>query len=357
MEIANIETPALVVDLDLMDRNLSVMKEWLSGKRVRLRAHFKTPKATAIAWREIEYGASGVCCQTLSEAEVAANAGIRDILITNEIVQESKIAKMINLLNFSDVKCLVDDLANAKLISSYAERRGKKFGVLVEVDVGMGRCGVQPREAIHLAREVSSLKGLEFKGVQAYDGHLQMAEHTIGKEKKMEEVRKVVETIKWLREDFEQAGIGVEIVSGAGTGTYRYEYQVLDEVQAGSYALMDWRYRVSAPEFDMAATVLARVISVPSEERAVIDCGMKACSTDGGMPKVKGMEDVGCKISSEEHGLLDLSKGRTRVRVQDVVELYPAHICTTVNLHDRFYVVRKGEVVATWPINARDRTV
>ncbi|MGQ9781531.1 MAG: DSD1 family PLP-dependent enzyme [Nitrososphaeria archaeon] len=357
MEISDIDTPALILDLDIMDKNLSVMKDWLSGKRTRLRAHFKTPKATVIAWREIEYGASGVCCQTLSEAEVVANAGIRDILITNQIVQETKIAKMIDLLEFSDVKCLVDNLMNAKTISSLAESRNKKIGVLVEVDVGMNRCGVQPSEALSLAKAVSSLKGLEFKGIQAYDGHLQMAEHTMGREKKMDGVRKVVETIKQLREDFEKADLSPEIVSGAGTGTYRYEYNVLDEVQAGSYALMDWRYKVSAPEFDMATTILTRVISIPSEHKAIIDCGMKACSTDSAMPKVKGMEDIECKISSEEHGLLDLSRSKSRIRLADAIELYPAHICTTVNLHNRYYVVRRGELVAVWPINARDRIV
>ena len=357
MKITDIETPALIVDLEIMDRNLTVMKEWLSGKKTYLRAHFKTPKSTAIARREIEYGASGVCCQTLSEAEVLANSGIREVLITNQIVQESKILKMINLLNFSDVKCLIDNLENAKLISSLAERKQKQMGVLIEVNVGMNRCGIEPREALNLARAISSLRGLKFKGVQAYDGHLQMAEHTIGKEKKMEQVQKVVEVIRTVREDFEKAGLSLEIVSGAGTGTYKYEYPVLDEIQAGSYALMDWKYKVSAPEFDMAATVLSRVISTPTENRVVVDCGTKACSTDSGMPLVKGMEDVRCDIRSDEHGVLNLGPNANKVKVGDIVELYPSHICTTVNLHDKFYVIRKGEVEAIWPINARSRFV
>lgn len=357
MKITDIETPALIVDLDIMDKNLTVMKEWLSGKKTHLRAHFKTPKSTAIARREIEYGASGVCCQTLSEAQICANAGIKEILLTNQIVQESKILKMLNLLTFSDVKCLIDNLENAKLISSLAEKKKRRMGVLIEVNVGMNRCGIEPEEALSLAKAISALEGLEFKGIQAYDGHLQMAEHTIGKDRKMEEVRKVIEIIKKTREDFDHAGLPSEIISGAGTGTYKYEYDVLDEIQAGSFALMDWRYKVSAPEFDMATTILTTVISTPSSDRAIIDCGTKACSSDSGMPIVKGMEGVECKVSSDEHGVLKVNSHNSRFKVGDTLELYPSHICTTVNLHDKFYVVRKGEVEAIWPIDARSRFV
>jgi D-serine deaminase-like pyridoxal phosphate-dependent protein len=355
LKITDIETPALIIDLDLMEKNLTVMKEWLSGKKTKLRSHFKTPKSTAVAWRELQYGASGVCCQTLSEAEVLVNAGVHEILLTNQIVQESKIQKMINLMNFSEITCLVDDIENTGLISLSAERKNKQMGVLIEVNVGMNRCGVEPSEALNLAKVISSLKGVKLKGIQAYDGHLQMAEFTIGKDKKMEEVKKVIEQIKILREDFEHAGIDLEVVSGAGTGTYKYEFNVLDEVQAGSYALMDWRYKVAAPEFDIAVTVLSRVISISSTGRVVVDCGTKACSTDSGMPQVKGSEDVECRISSDEHGVLNPGATKNKFRIGDMVELYPSHICTTVNLHDKFYVIRNGEIEAIWLINARSR--
>jgi D-serine deaminase-like pyridoxal phosphate-dependent protein len=355
LKITDIETPALIIDLDIMEKNLTVMKEWLLGKKTKLKAHFKTPKSTAVAWRELQYGASGVCCQTLNEAEVLVNAGVREILLTNQIVQESKIQKMINLLNFSEIKCLVDDIENIRLISRSSERKNKQMDVLIEVNVGMNRCGVEPSEALNLAKVISLLKGVRLKGIQAYDGHLQMAEHTIGKDKKMKEVKKVIDKIKVLREDFEHAGIYLEVVSGAGTGTYKYEFNVLDEVQAGSYALMDWRYKVAAPEFDMAATVLSRVISISSTGRVVVDCGTKACSTDSGMPLVKGSEHVECHVSSDEHGVLNLGATKNKFRIGDMVELYPSHICTTVNLHDKFYAIRNGEIEAIWPINARSR--
>ncbi len=354
MDYHEIETPALILEADVMGHNMKVMREWLYGKNVRLRPHFKTPKTPIIAWQQIRNGALGVCAQKLGETEVLVNAGIEDILLTNQIVDENKILKLVNMRKYSDIKVVVDNVANIRDLSKHASRKKVEIGVLVEINVGMNRCGIDdPREALSVAKTVNESEGLVFKGLQCYSGHLQMADLKIGREKKIEGCKKVCQKINETRELFDNEGLHPEIISGAGTGTYKYEYEVLDEIQAGSYIFMDVGYNKVAPEFSISLTLLATVISTPSKNRAIIDAGLKAISTDNGMPVLKDIKGVECLISSEEHGVLIVNDQSTQFNIGDKVELYPSHCDTTVNLHDAYNVVRDGELEAVWPISAR----
>ena len=358
MKVEEIETPALLIDLDLMEKNLRTMREWLAGKDVKLRAHFKTPKTPIIAWKEIEYGAIGVCAQKLGETDVLVQAGIKDILITNQIVDPAKIERMIDLQKHSKIQVIVDNPINAKCLSEAALRKETKLGVFVEVDVGGRRCGVQPgRDTVELVRQISNMPGIVFKGLQCYAGYLQMGEHRIGYEKKMEEIKRVGERIDMTKDAIEDAGFNVETVTGAGTGTHRYEYQRYDEIQPGSYVLMDATYKPCAPWFEIALTILATVTSTPEPNRVVLDSGAKSVSTDYGPPSLKGFQNAKCTVPSDEHGMIHFNASEHSFSLGQKVELYASHLDTTINLHDRFYAIRGGEVEAVWPILARGKFV
>jgi D-serine deaminase-like pyridoxal phosphate-dependent protein len=358
LKVEEIETPALLIDLDLMEKNLRTMREWLADKKVKLRAHFKTPKTPIIAWKEIEYGAMGVCAQKLGEAEVLVQAGIKDILITNQIVDPAKIERMMNLQKHARIQVIIDNPLNAKCLSETALSKNTRLDVLVEVDVGGRRCGVRPGEATaDLVKQISGMPGVEFRGLQCYAGYLQMAEHRIGFEKKMEELGKVAERIHVTKDTVEDAGFSIETISGAGTGTHRYEYQHYDEIQAGSYVLMDARYKPCAPWFEIALTILATVTSTPEPGRVVLDAGGKSVSTDYGPPSPKNLQNAKCTIPSDEHGMIHFQESEHRFRIGQKVELYPSHLDTTINLHDKFYAIRDGEVEAVWPVLARGKFV
>jgi len=358
LKTENIETPALLIDLNLMEKNLRTMKEWLAGKNLRLRSHFKTPKTPIIAWKEIEYGAMGVCAQKVGEAEVLVQAGIKDILITNQIVDPVKIERMINLQRYSKIQVIVDNPVNVKCLSETALKKNTKLGVFVEVDVGGKRCGVQPgKETVELVRQISKMQGVEFKGLQCYAGYLQMAEHKIGFEKKMEEIKKVTERVDTTKVEIEDAGFDVETVTGAGTGTHRYEYEHYDEIQPGSYVLMDASYKPCAPWFDIALTLLATITSTPEPNRVVFDAGGKSISTDYGPPSLKDFKNTKCTIPSDEHGMIHFNESENHFDIGEKIEIYPSHLDTTINLHDKFYAVRNREVEAVWPILARGKFV
>jgi len=356
MEKREIDTPALVIDLDLVEKNLKTLADFLRGKKAVARPHFKTPKTPIVAWRQIDLGAKGVCAQKLGEVEVLANAGVRDILLTNEIAGETKIKRLVNMVRHSpDLKVCVDSLENASAISTAASNAGLKTGVLVELRVG-GRCGIQPREpAVELAKEVNKLKGLEFKGIQAYAGPLNLIDQREGMEKKLSGCREVNEAVAATRDLMTDAGLNVEIVSGAGTGTYRLQHEYYTEVQPGSYVFMDWRYKISAPEFENALTVLSTVVSKPQADQAIIDSGWKTMSADGGPAKVKERDDIKYEFSGDEHGRLTLPRS-SDAKIGEKVELIPSHVCTTVNLYDKLFACRKDTVEAVWKIAARGRS-
>ena len=347
-----IDTPALLLDLDKLEANIARMAAYFADRPAALRPHTKTHKCPIIAHKQIEAGAIGVTCAKLDEAEVMALAGIKDILIANQIVGRRKIERLMGLAAWTEVMVAVDDARNVADLSAAATSRGVSLRVLVEVDVGMGRCGVEPGEpAVALARQVASSPGLVFEGLMGYEGHAVLRPTF---EERKEKAEAAMALLVGAKEQVEAAGLEVRIVSGGGTGTYNISgaYPGVTEIQAGSYATMDVRYRDCGVDFECALTCLATVISTPRPGVAITDAGMKALTPEFGMPEVVGREGIVVTKLSEEHGALKLADG-VSLRPGDKIELIPSHGCTTINLHDEFYALRDGIVEAIWPIGAR----
>jgi len=350
-----IDTPALLIDLDAMEFNLRAMAEFFEESTARLRPHFKTHKTPVIAHQQLEAGAIGITCAKLSEAEVLVASGVKDILIANQIVGSIKISRLADLAHHTRLIVAVDQEDNIRQLSASMQEAGSAIRVLVEVDVGLGRCGVHTNEeALHLAGIVSTSPGLEFSGLLGYEGQavfiVDRAERVEAVEKAM---GKLVEAANWIR----KADLPCEIVSAGGTGTYDItgRFPGVTEVEAGSYVLMDTRYRQLDLPFRCALTLLATVISVPMPGRAVIDAGKKALSVEHGLPEVVGFEGIRLVNLHEEHGLIEVEPQRTELVPGQKIELLPSHVCTTVNLHDQFYALREGRLEAMWPIEGRGK--
>jgi D-serine deaminase-like pyridoxal phosphate-dependent protein len=347
----DIDTPALLIDLDLMEENLRRMAAFFADRPSALRPHTKTHKCPALAHKQLEAGAAGICCAKLGEAEVMADAGISDILIANEVVGPRKMDRLMQLAWRADVMVEVDDAENVEDLSAAAVAHGVRPRVLVEVNIGHNRCGVEPGEAaLALARKVAGSAGLRFAGLAGYEGHLVLVKDRAQRE---EGCRLAMQRLLGSRELIEHDGIPVGIVSAGGTGTYDITgaWPGVTEVQAGSYVLMDTSYRQLDLGFGCALSVLSTIMSVPANGRAVADAGMKAMSCEFGEPGVKDRADVRVGHLSEEHTILDLD--RPGLRLGEKVEFIPSHVCTTVNLHTEFYGIRKGKVECVWEIAGR----
>ena len=351
-----IETPALLIDLDALRRNISKMADYFSKVDASLRPHAKTHKTPLIAHEQIKAGAIGVCCQKLGEAEVMVASGVNDVLITNQVVSPSKIRRLVGLSDLGNVTVAVDDLEVAKATSETAARKGAKQNVVIEVDVGINRCGVEPgKPTVEFAEKILRLKGLNLIGLLGYEGpFFNIPDFAKRKEAANARNRLLVET----RELLEDAGVDIEVVSAGSTGTYNItgEYPGITEVEAGSYVFMDTTYRkLEGLDFECALTLLTTVISRPRSYRAVVDAGLKEISQEFGMPEVKGVEGITLQSLCEEHGILKLDKSDLDLGVGDKIELIPSHCCTTVNLHGRYYCLRNGVVEAVWDIAARGK--
>jgi len=358
-EQAALDTPALLIDLDTMENNLRTMAGFFKDSHVKLRPHAKTHKSPVIAHKQLALGAVGITCAKLGEAEVMAEAGVPDILIANQIVGAVKIARLVALAHHARITVAVDDPANLRAIATAAEAHGVEIGVLVEVNTGMNRCGVEPGEAaVSLAALAADLPGLRFRGIQAYEGHLVNTEDEGARRAAVEAA---MAPIRETRAMLEARGLPVEIVSGGGTGTFALTGALpfFDEVQAGSYVFMDAKYetiRGVGDRFKPALTVLATVVSRPTADRAVLDLGRKAIGTDHGTPYLKAYRhDAEFKGFSEEHTTLSISGAARDLRPGDTVEIVPGHGCTTVNLYDRYHAMRGGVVEAIWPVAGRGR--
>jgi D-serine deaminase-like pyridoxal phosphate-dependent protein len=344
--IGSIATPALVVDLDLLEQNLGRMAAYFAGRPCKLRPHFKSHKCVELARRQLAAGAcTGITCAKLAEAEQLAAGGIQDILIANQVVGADKARRLAALKGRGTVRCAVDSLENARLLSGVATESGVRIPVLLEVDIGMKRCGVPPgAPALALARELSRLPGLRFDGLQAYEGHVvDLPDPDERRRRAGAAVALVIET----RRALERAGIPVALVSGGGTGTYDItgDLEGIDEVQCGSYALMDWMYARVRTEFVVARWILATIVS-SHPGYAVADVGAKGLGCEWGKPLVAGHPEATARSVSEEHTTFD----GLRADVGDPVRLIPSHGCTTQNLYRRMWIVRGGTVVDRWDI-------
>lgn len=366
MRLAEVDTPALLIDLDAFERNLRAMAGNVSAAGVRIRPHAKTHKCAIIARRQTALGAVGVCCQKVSEARALVQAGVTDVLVSNQVVGRRKIAGLVGLAREAKVGVCVDDAGNAVEIGEAAAAAGVGIDVLVEIDVGAGRCGVAPGdEALALARRVASIDGLRFAGLQAYHGS---AQHIRDYAERRRAIETAAAMARGVVESLAREGIRCETVAGAGTGTWQFEAAsgVYNELQAGSYVFMDVDYAKNLDEsglpftaFEHALFVYATVMSRPARERAVLDAGLKAFATDCGMPRLADVESAAVLDASDEHAVLDLTASvdpttsNADFAVGDKVRLIPGHCDPTVNLHDWYVCVRGDRVEALWPIVAR----
>jgi D-serine deaminase-like pyridoxal phosphate-dependent protein len=352
--MTNLDTPCLLVDLDALEGNLQLMSSYFATRHAKLRPHFKSHKCTTLAKMQLAAGAIGITCAKLGEAEALANAGIKNILIANQIVGPIKIARLVELAKRAEPIIAADNIDNLRMISQAAQKAGVTIGVLIEVDIGMGRCGVAPgTPALELAKLIANLPGIKFLGLQGYEGHaVDLRDATERVEKTRIAIKQLVDTRRLI----ECSGIKIQIVSGGGTGTYDIngETDGIDELQAGSYALMDWWYTDIRPEFRQTMSILVTVISRPRPNIAIIDVGRKGCGAEWGPPRVKNMP--GARIpsfNSEEHATIQLPDDATdKIKVGDKLEIIPSHGCTTSNLYRQFVVHRNGALVDRWAIEA-----
>ena len=355
----DIVTPALVVDLEAYERNLNLMARTVKAAGLRLRPHAKTHKSPEIALDQIERGAVGACCQKLSEAEVLAEGGVTDILIANQVVGAVKAVRAADLARKVKLTLCVDHPDNIAELSTAAQTLGATLGVLVEIDVGNGRCGVAPGgSAVRLAQQVAAAPGLRFDGLQAYHGR---AQHIRSFTERRQAVRSAAEATMHTIEALEAAGLSCAVVTGGGTGSLLHDIEagVLTELQAGSYVFMDADYGRNLDQggraetrFENALFVLASVMSNPRPERAVLDAGLKALAMDSGPPLLKGVDGAAYTGASDEHGVLELKDAAVLSYGQRVL-LIPGHCDPTVNLYDWYVGIRGNRVEKVWPVAAR----
>ncbi len=349
--LAEVDTPALVLDLDAFERNLSILREALKGRKVRVRPHAKTHKSADIAKRQIADGAVGVCCQKVSEAQALVEGGVQDILVSNEVVGAAKIARLAAIAGKARIGVCVDDLANLREIGA----TGARLDVYVELEVGMKRCGIPPGPAaVALVQEIARFPSLRFAGLHAYHGR---AQHM----RTMEERRKVIaaasQKILEMKAMLKDAGIACPLVTGAGSGTFMFEVEsgTWDEIQPGSYVFMDADYARNEwlpplPRFEHALFVLSTLMSRPSDAMGIVDCGLKGSSVDSGMPAVWQRPGLEYTHASDEHGWVE---GSAVPPLGEKILLVPGHCDPTVNMYEWYVCVRKGVVEALWPVSAR----
>jgi D-serine deaminase-like pyridoxal phosphate-dependent protein len=359
--IEDIETPALILDLDLLEENIRVMAEFFKGRKARLRPHFKTCKCPNVAHLQLAAGAKGITCAKAGEAEVLVNAGVRDILVANQVVDTDKIYRLACMARAgTKITVAVDRVENVDSLSAVARAVGSTLYVLVEIDVGMSRCGVgSEKEALELALRIGRAGGLVFEGIQAYEGHLvydTLQPTRLTDAVKREGVRKMEEKVGGIKKYLEAHRIPVKEISGGGTGTYHItgDDTIWTEIQAGSYVFMDNVYSRAGLPFRNSLSVLTTVIHKRSGA-AVTDAGLKVCTIDHGLPSIKDRPELKITGLSEEHGLI--SDPQDELQYLQKIEYIPSHCCTTVNLHDQYCCVRGGWLEAVWPISGRGKSL
>jgi D-serine deaminase-like pyridoxal phosphate-dependent protein len=350
-ERTDLTTPALILDLDVARSNIERMAERMRELPAELRPHIKVHKSARLARMQVEAGAIGVTAATVWEAIAMARGGVDDILIANQVVGDRHIAALTELARTARVMVAVDDAANVKRLGQAAVQAGSRLGVLVEVDTGMGRCGVRtPAAARELAEVAGATDGLDFRGVSGYEGHCMLEPDT---DVRVREAGAAAGRLLAAVDAIGTAGIGCEIVSAGGTGTYYLTgaHTGITEIQAGSYAVMDAFHESLVPGgFEIALTVLATVISRQGDQ-VVLDAGRKAIGIDNMLPRLAGADSEPLFVHEEHSGFA--VPDDSSLRVGDRVELQSGYAPTTANLHDVYHVVERGVVTDLWPLEAR----
>jgi D-serine deaminase-like pyridoxal phosphate-dependent protein len=359
LELEELDTPALVVDLDVLEKNILTMKEFLLGGNAGIRPHAKTHKTPAIAKIQLEAGAVGITCAKLGEAEALAEDGINDILIANEVVGKEKVRRLSELARHCRVTVAVDCRANIEELNRAAVEAGVTIGAIVEMDVGNHRAGARSiQEAVSLAEALSWSAGLRYRGVMGYEGH---AVFIPSLEERRREAEKAYRILLDLVSRLISKGLAPEIVSTGGTGTFMFAGRTpgITDIQAGSYIFMDQRYRtVEGLPFEQSLFVLSTVMSCPEPGVYIVDAGTKSMSSEFGLVSALPGSGLRVKGMSEEHvTLVSRDEGASgALNVGSKVLLVPSHCCTTVNLHDFIYGFRGRNVKMRWRVAGRGRS-
>jgi D-serine deaminase-like pyridoxal phosphate-dependent protein len=344
MKLEQIKTPALIVDLDGMESNLHGMADFFRERACKLRPHFKNHKTPLLAWKQIRAGAIGMTCATLREAEILVEHGVPSILIANELAGQEKPERLAELSRHASVMVCVDNRHSVRDLAAAQQSRNSRIEVLVDVNIGLNRCGVAPGDAaLELARYARD-HGLTVRGVMGYDGHLQGVKPSPERDEVVRQGSKaIVESAALL----ESAGIAAPIRSTGGTGTYYVsgDYPGITEIQAGSYLLMDNMYLARGSSFQRSLTVLATVISTREPNHAVLDSGVKAVSGERGLPTLKDVPGAKLTALHAEHALVELDPQLSGpLSPGQKVELWVHYSDATVNLHSLMYGVRHGQI-------------
>ncbi len=361
MKLDDVDTPALLLDLDAFEGNLDRMAAAVDGAPVRLRAHSKSHKCAVIGLQQMARGAVGLCCQKVGEAEAMIAGGVDNVLISNQIVGRSKLLRLAALSKQAGwLGVCVDNAENVTQLDEAAGAMDAHVTVLVEIDNGAGRCGVPPGDpALALAKQIDIATNLVFGGLQAYQG---AAQHIRDHGEREAAIASAVDLTRQTVDLLAANGLSCEIVGGAGTGTFQFEMAggVHNELQAGSYVFMDADYGRNLKEdggffddFENSLFVYATVMSLPGDDRAVVDAGLKSLAMDSGPPAVADLKGVDYSRPSDEHGQLNFTDTNIRLSLGDKVRLIPGHCDPTVNLYDWYVCYRGDRVEALWPIVAR----
>lgn len=359
MALADVDTPALLLDMDAFEHNLDRLDESLAGFKLRVRPHAKSHKCPEIALRQMGRGAVGVCCQKVSEAEAMVEGGVMNVMVSNQVVGATKLARLAALARRARVSVCVDDPQNVADLDAAARIAGVNIDVLIEINVGANRCGVEPGQpVVDLANRIAGAKQLRLVGLQAYQG---AAQHLRTPAERKAAIAKAAQQVRTTLELLHEYGFHPEIIAGAGTGTYLNEAGsgIYTELQVGSYVFMDADYNRNLDEggkpvrtFRQSLYVWTTVMSRTAPHRAVVDAGLKALSVDSGLPLVADFAGVEYLRASDEHGVLQLPEGAP-IQLGDKLRLIPGHCDPTVNLYDWLVCVRGDKVEAVWPITAR----
>lgn len=364
MDESEIQTPCLVLDLDALERNIKKMGDYATSHGMRHRVHGKMHKSVDVALLQEKLGGSvGVCCQKVSEAEVFARGGIKDVMVSNQVTTPAKIDRLARMPKLgARVLVCVDDPENVPNLSAAAVKHGTQIECIVEIDCGAGRCGVtSTQEVVNIAKMIDAAEGLKFAGIQAYQGAMQHMDSYADREGK---TAVAIEMVRDAMNGLKSQGLECDIVGGGGTGSYYFESNsgVFNELQCGSYAFMDADYgrildkdgnRIDKGEWENALFILTTVMSHAKADKAIVDAGLKAQSVDSGLPTIYGRDDVTYVKCSDEHGVVSDPNGV--LKVNDKLRLVPGHCDPTCNVHDWYVGVRGGKVEVVWPVSARGK--
>lgn len=367
LSVYQLDTPSLIVDLDLMESNSRKMMNFINASGHFLRPHVKAHKIPELAMFQLNEGAEGICTAKLGEMEVMVKAGIKNVLNTTPIANEQKNNRLSALLkSYPEAKIIqvIDSIEHVRMLENTLSKDNLKLEVLVEVETGQERCGVLVgKELLDLVAAIKQSKSLIYTGIQAYSGHLQ---HIVGYQDRVQQARAaVLPLINFLDDPDNKRQLECKILSGGGTGTYDSYFDMpFTEIQAGSYLFMDYHYRTIGAkngekkynDFKCALKVLTTVISKPTPNRAVVDAGMKALTIDSGEPVVEEFPELLYTSGGDEHGIIDTSKGIGELRIGDKLLMIPSHCDTTLNQFNTLYGIRNGIIETEWEIKGRGRS-